>query len=70
MRDRVRPVKSLGAGERARKFHDFCRPHKALPRCALLEKHPVRRVGGAEGAAEIVLRSYDMDLRHNEPMAL
>ncbi|MEA3205803.1 MAG: hypothetical protein QOG92_1486, partial [Verrucomicrobiota bacterium] len=30
-------------------------PHKALPRSALLEKHPVRRVGGAEGAAEIVL---------------
>src|ERR1700686_640557 len=28
------------------------RPHKALPRSALLEKHPVRRVGGAEGAAE------------------
>jgi hypothetical protein len=25
------------------------RPHKALPRSALLEKHPVRRVGGAEG---------------------
>jgi hypothetical protein len=24
-------------------------PHKALPRSALLEKHPVRRVGGAEG---------------------
>jgi hypothetical protein len=28
-------------------------PHKALPRSALLEKHPVRRVGGAEGAPEI-----------------
>ncbi|MEA3206405.1 MAG: hypothetical protein QOG92_2117, partial [Verrucomicrobiota bacterium] len=28
------------------------RPHKALPSSALLEKHPVRRVGGAEGAAE------------------
>src|ERR1700692_3292132 len=28
------------------------RPHKALPTSALLEKHPVRRVGGAEGAAE------------------
>jgi hypothetical protein len=28
------------------------RPHKALPRSALLEKHPVRRVGGAEGATE------------------
>jgi hypothetical protein len=27
-------------------------PHKALPSSALLEKHPVRRVGGAEGAAE------------------
>jgi hypothetical protein len=26
-------------------------PHKALPSSALLEKHPVRRVGGAEGAA-------------------
>src|ERR1700681_3274964 len=26
------------------------RPHKALPSSALLEKHPVRRVGGAEGA--------------------
>ncbi|MEA3148566.1 MAG: hypothetical protein QOI53_4221 [Verrucomicrobiota bacterium] len=24
-------------------------PHKALPSSALLEKHPVRRVGGAEG---------------------
>jgi hypothetical protein len=28
------------------------RPHKALPSSVLLEKHPVRRVGGAEGAAE------------------
>jgi hypothetical protein len=28
------------------------RPHKALPSSALLEKHPVRRVGGAEGAPE------------------
>jgi hypothetical protein len=28
------------------------RPHKALPSSALLEKRPVRRVGGAEGAAE------------------
>jgi hypothetical protein len=27
------------------------RPHKALPSSALLEKHPVRRVGGAEGGA-------------------
>ena len=25
-------------------------PHKALPSSALLEKHPIRRVGGAEGA--------------------
>ena len=25
---------------------------KALPRSALLEKHPVRRVGGAEGARD------------------
>ncbi|MEA3147347.1 MAG: hypothetical protein QOI53_2904 [Verrucomicrobiota bacterium] len=32
--------------------------HKALPSSALLEKHPVRRVGGAEGAAEIVFRKY------------
>jgi hypothetical protein len=31
----------------------YCnRPHKALYRSAFLEKHPVRRVGGAEGAAE------------------
>jgi hypothetical protein len=28
------------------------RPHKALHRSAFLEKHPVRRVGGAEGAPE------------------
>jgi hypothetical protein len=28
------------------------RPHKALPRCALGEKHPVLRVGDAEGAAD------------------
>jgi hypothetical protein len=28
------------------------RPHKALPRSALLGKHPVRRVGGAEGARD------------------
>ncbi len=28
------------------------RPHKALPRSALLGKHPVRRVGGAEGAPD------------------
>src|ERR1700682_1094503 len=26
------------------------RPHKALPRSVWLEKHPIRRVGGAEGA--------------------
>src|ERR1700694_413862 len=26
--------------------------HKALPSSALLEKHPVRRVGGAEGARD------------------
>ncbi|MEA3206939.1 MAG: hypothetical protein QOG92_2668 [Verrucomicrobiota bacterium] len=32
-------------------FYRSC-PHKALPTSALLEKHPVRRVGGAEGAAE------------------
>ena len=31
-------------------FNLAVRPHKALPRSALLEKHPVRRVGGAEGA--------------------
>jgi hypothetical protein len=34
-------------------------PHKALPRSALLEKHPVRRVGGAEGAAENRVRSTE-----------
>jgi hypothetical protein len=28
------------------------RPHKASPRSALLEKHPFRRVGGAEGARD------------------
>ncbi len=28
------------------------RPHKALPRSAVLEKHPVRPVGGAERGKE------------------
>jgi hypothetical protein len=32
------------------------RPHKALPSSALLEKHPVRRVGGAEGARDAAAR--------------
>jgi hypothetical protein len=36
------------------------RPHKALPRSALLEKHPVRRVGGAEGAEEITLLRFNL----------
>ncbi|MEA3206342.1 MAG: hypothetical protein QOG92_2041 [Verrucomicrobiota bacterium] len=31
-------------------YFQWNRPHKALPSSALLEKHPVRRVGGAEGA--------------------
>jgi hypothetical protein len=46
------------------------RPHKALPRSALLEKHPVRRVGGAEGAtgcqvnfASIVTQNESVQLR-------
>src|SRR6202795_1788459 len=30
------------------------RPHKALHRSAFLEKHPVRRVGGAERATDQV----------------
>src|ERR1700730_16692803 len=42
---RIQPrVSTLG------NFNLAVRPHKALPRSALLEKHPVRRVGGAEGA--------------------
>ncbi|MEA3162411.1 MAG: hypothetical protein QOE88_229 [Verrucomicrobiota bacterium] len=46
------------------------RPHKALPSSALLEKHPVRRVGGAEGAigcqtnfASVVAENESVQLR-------
>src|ERR1700676_992602 len=46
------------------------RPHKALPRSALLEKHPLRRVGGAEGAtgcqmnfASVVAENESVQLR-------
>jgi hypothetical protein len=38
-------------------FYNASSPHKALPRNAFLEKHPVRRVGGAEGAKVLCRRS-------------